>query len=520
MTELDPSILDVLIRDHLPPDALFSRMSRDHRTPMVVALETAERELAREVAIYWVEGGAPEMFSLPGLMPAPITFSTRFLTASAQLLSLRRLHSAASDIELLAERFALQFIAELTLSHGDPVAASYLIARSLLIPSGIQLMPMTVLELENTPRNEIYMTVWFFGLLHEIGHVHAYEHGWSGAVPDDLIEESVADVLDMVADPALSRQINDRLKNSGIAHSLDTAVLREEIDADLFAVRTLILATTAVVSEEGKRDFDYVDHACVILEMFAALTMLNRCVTAAMAAGAMEDRLRADPWAGNSYLVRAQVIATYLAGSIADSGAAAEEIYDTIRRRVEKSAVNDACERGISRAMRQAMFPAERERGLMDRLISTPPDVVSGMQIQPFLDLAAALQVEDPDIEALREVCLGSEIPADRHFLALWVREPDGATAPFGLQTRHGFTIFLFETVPLFEAFYEASLPLRPGFVLERAVVIGRTAFEAAVACAAAIPPEYAGQLRVVVEGTALFDRLLRSLADDTIWPD
>ncbi|WP_433579235.1 hypothetical protein [Nocardia brasiliensis] len=531
MTDLDPSVLDDLLKDHLSADARFSRITREPLTPLVTVLAIAERELAREVAVYWVDGGAPEMFSLPGLRPAPITFSTRFLVASSHLFKLLRVSSSLSPelVEDVVERFALQLIAELSLVQGDCSAACYLIARSLGISQRIEVSPTTVFDLEYMPKNEIYMTSWFLGLLHEIGHVYANDLDSSAKIGKDKetsasLDQIIDFVLEGFADAETTRSINEGLKIAGISHSLDNAVLLEEVEADLFAVRVLIESTFRVVAmdrgvDSGKVGIDYVELCAAILDMFGSLTMLSRCMAGALAVGGMVDRLRADPWIGGSYQVRAQVLALTLAHIGTQFGKDFDKVHQAVRAQVEDADRNAAYDRGISRAMRHAMFPQEREPGVVHRLTDVPLDSWERMRIEPFLALAKELRIEHPDLDIIRGLCEQPAPPQTYIFLAVWVQGPDGFSAPFGLSTRYGFTIFLFVDEALFYDFYTASRPPAQGYSLERVAVVANTAFDAVIEVAASAQP-HGERLRIVVEGTDLFDRLLRSLADDSIWED
>ncbi|WP_109524654.1 hypothetical protein [Nocardia aurea] len=525
MTGLDPSILDELVRDHLPANARFSRVTREPLTPLVTVLSMAERELGREVAVYWVDGGVPEMFSLPGLSPAPITFSTRFLVASSQLFGLKQMSWSVTPeiLEAAVERYALQLIAELSLAHGDCTTASYLIARSLCISQGFIVAPTTVFDLEYLPRNEIYMTMWFLGLLHEIGHVHAHDRGWSGVMEDEDLDQIIETVLAGVTDLDTSRRINEQLANAGTTHSLDLEVLRAEIDADLFAAHVLLQSTFRVMETDRGAKFaetglDYVELCAAILNMFGALTMLSRCTTAALIAGGMDDRVRSDPWTGGSYQVRAQVLARVLASATTQSGHDSDEVYQAVRARVEDAERHDAYDRGIDRAMRHAMYPRMREPGLVHRLSEAPLEASARTQIDPFLALAHELRIDHPDIDLIRSLAEQPTPPQTYVFLALWVQGPDGFQTPFGLSTRYGLTIFLFVSDTLFDDFYSQSLPLRQGYSLERVAIVANTAFDAVIEMATAAPHDE--KLRIVVEGTALFDRLLHSLYDESIWPD
>ena len=172
--KLGTSIVDGLISDQVGPRARWRHISSELLTPMNVTIEEATKDLPREVIVYWVDGGLPENFSLPGLDPAPIVFNTRFIEIGATMSRMIRAEEFAVELlPPLAERISLQVSAELVLKGGDAATASYLFARSLLVGGSTVLLPSTIDSLELEKKNESYMTVWFYALLHEMGHVYA-----------------------------------------------------------------------------------------------------------------------------------------------------------------------------------------------------------------------------------------------------------------------------------------------------------------------------------------------------------
>lgn len=66
MASFEERAIDEALRSELGKAASFSRYGRENRTPMTFVLDEVERQIGPRFSVYWVDGGAPEMFSLPG----------------------------------------------------------------------------------------------------------------------------------------------------------------------------------------------------------------------------------------------------------------------------------------------------------------------------------------------------------------------------------------------------------------------------------------------------------------------
>ena len=103
------------------------------------------------------------------------------------------------------------------------------------------------------------MAVWFFGLLHELGHgqrlpAHLVE---SGLLATDTIRDAVGSHLDGW-DIAAQLGVGSLLHEieADPSHPLNPASLRAELAADLFAVSVLLQATVDIKRRAATGDLD------------------------------------------------------------------------------------------------------------------------------------------------------------------------------------------------------------------------------------------------------------------------
>ena len=220
------------LRAELGKGAKFARYSRDRRTPMTFVMDEVERQIGPRFTVYWVEAGPPEVFCLPGLSPSPVAFSTRYLSLSAfvrHLLADGHLENVLIDVSY---RSALKVIAELALRHGDPDFSVLALVKSL-INKGIWLNDDDqVMSLEYEPIREPYMATWFYGLVHELGHLHPNQ-AWKFPEGHFLSDEGIIAAIKISLDqfPAYDSSIEEvmeraRYCNIGIRLGLRPAAQR------------------------------------------------------------------------------------------------------------------------------------------------------------------------------------------------------------------------------------------------------------------------------------------------------
>jgi hypothetical protein len=522
--KLDPSVVDGIISDYLGPHARWWRIGNDEVTPMNVTIAEATRDLRREVAVYWVDGGLPENYSLPGLDPAPVVFSTRFIEIQATLLRLIRATQYSPELlSAMAESISLQVAAALVLEGGDPATACYLMMRSQLVARDVWILPSTIDILEWEDKNESYMAVWFYALLHEVGHVFAADReGDVASLP--ALAKDIQEALDEVSFPAeFAEQLARRLEERGLRHSLHPDQLTAEVNADFFAIDALWRATVTVMEQDGRSaEFSSMKLAICVYEIYNVLISLNNCAYTARQVASLAD-LRDEPWVNVSYRVRLKYVLQYLA-TLLDGDGKAESASVWHSRLVGASArYADSLaviESGQARAMHQVLYPAEREEDLAVRFEALARESFLGLR--EFIDAADALGVAHPDVEYLRRRLEGTG--QDEHgcvFSTLWVALPEGTRIPFALPTMYGNLIFAFAEQDDLYAYFrdESAATLTKKARLEEVAILANHAWQVAIIFTQATPAGAQRHTHVLVEGSPLFDRMMRELADGTIWP-
>ncbi len=533
MAKLDAAILDSLISDQVGPHASWHNVIGDFLTPMSVTIEEVTRDLPKEVIVYWVNGGLPENFSLPGLDPAPIVFNTRFIEIGATMLRMIRAKEFA--IELLpavAERISLQVSAELVLKGGDAATASYLFARSLVVGGGTVILPSTVDSLEYDKKNESYMTVWFYALLHEIGHVYVeIRDGDERVISEETLQQRTEEALEEFRyPPDLVDRLNRWLESRGIRHSLHPDQLEAETAADLFAVRSLWRATHAVMEKDGQAaKFNPARLGLCIIEMFNVLAMLNNCALTTRGVTDSAVDMRDEPWINVANRIRAGILVQYmsmlLAGGPDDLEAVSRWENVFVAWSQENKDRLDAMESGQARAMRQILWPAERDSDIGDRLchLTDIPDTLAKIELRRFIALADALAISHPDLELLRAISDQAPLrPMQRKYHILWIRRANGSSFPFGLASKYGYLVFVFTArTPLYQYFRdESATGLAADFSLHEVTLAEEWEWDVITICVRAVPPELRERARIVIEGSPLFDRLMKEVASGSVWPD
>jgi len=535
---LDDTVLDHIVRSHVGASVRTWRQDRDVQNPMNVVLDVVDEVLSHPYAVYWVDGGLPEMFSLPDLEPSVVLFNTRYLEMIGHLrgiLTDRALHSEL--LEEVAEQASLRIIAELVLRYGDPGLACHLLVESLPA-STTYFLPVTLNDLERTPISLRYMVVWFYTLLHELGHVAATHRRQSDPAGG---EDYLARLIEAVTSKFFGDREDDVREWRRRAHrrdSLDRQVLVEECDADLFSVQVLYEATVRVLRKNGTLDDFSVDRlAGEILLMSALMHYMNSCVMVARF-GARLPAGAADPFNNVANSVRLNAITEFLSLYIATggdvSGYADRERVDDLRADLHAihMQINEqltAFDRGHARAMRHGLFPEERRLDVFGRLVQAfardPVAFVIRREVERFLALARSLEVRHPDLDLLAAVIARPTTAAaaevlrkrQRAFLVAWVTG-EGVDQPFGLPSQDAHVVFVFVTQRAVEYFIEESRPIvAPGFQLNVTGILSPTEQNVIITLFQRLPDERR-QLQVVFEGTDAYADRIRQLNDGTFW--
>jgi hypothetical protein len=266
-SDLAGSMLDALIRSHVGRGARMRRYTSELPTPMNAVLNNVRDHVPADVVIYWVDGGLPELFSEPYFSPPALVFNSRYIEITGFMRQMLEFDGEAVLGEL-SERVCLKLMAELALRYGDPATAAYLVTRSVLGQSVFIATGSTLLELESLDRNERYMALWFFGMLHELGHV-AVSAGTStlaAGVPQAHLRAQLA--------AAINELDSDHLDERS---EVDFDHFSDEVAADVFAVSALISSTQAVMLTELARDIRPLRFAHEVASSFFSLVTIDRC---------------------------------------------------------------------------------------------------------------------------------------------------------------------------------------------------------------------------------------------------
>jgi hypothetical protein len=269
---LDETRLARIVRRRVAAGAGVGFYDRIHRTPMTETLAVVEELLGGPLAVFWVDGGLPGMFSLPALDPPVVVFGSRHLEIVGTLHGMLRDSTTYADtyMEGMASRFSLRVIAELMLQHGDVPAACHLMIEAVL-DDGLVRLPMTIDDLEMSAIDERYMAVWFYGLLHECGHVFVardadsdsasaeqYVEGLRDAVLAELYEdEAFRDRVRATADSPFVAEVRAAAGPDGSAISRILAAAPTRHDVEVWIRRALGAEGRSVsVVFEGSEAFD------------------------------------------------------------------------------------------------------------------------------------------------------------------------------------------------------------------------------------------------------------------------
>ncbi|MFI2710217.1 hypothetical protein ACH495_08820 [Micromonospora sp. NPDC018662] len=535
---LDDDVLDHIVRSQVGAAVRTWRHERDGLSPMNVVLDVVDEVVDHPYAVYWVDGGVPEMFSLPGLSPSVVLFNTRYLEMTGHLRRVLTARELSPELMAdVAEQVSLRIVAELVLRYGDPSLACHLLVESLPA-SRTYYLPVTLMDLERTPIGHHYMAVWFYALLHELGHVHAThratgEHEPTGGDEhlDRLIEEVAREMFgaDREDDVRGWRRRRER-------DSLDHRVLREELDADVFSMQMLYAATVRVLQHNGTPDAYRADRlAGEILLMFGSMHVMNSCLLIARY-GARLAKDSLDPFQNVANNVRLNKMIDFLSlhlsggdgpGSDVDRETVAEFHAALLAMHARINEQFTAFEVGHVRAMRHAAFPEERRLDVFERLAEAfahdPTSAVLRLEIERFLTLARTLDVQHPDLDLLAAFV---DRPADaaetlarqqRVFLVPWVTG-EGVDQPFGLPAHDELVVFVFAAQRTVKHFIEEFRPmLAPGLELKLAAIVSPTEQNVVTILFQRLP-EHRRRLQVVFQGSDAFADRFRQLDDGTFW--
>jgi hypothetical protein len=265
------------------------------------------------------------------------------------------------------------------------------------------------------------MATWFFGLMHEAGHLRSAAPG-AVQLPDSLILEALESALgEWPHHPeALKNEALANARTGNIQYILSLERLRAESQADIFAVSVLFKATLEI-TRKMKRKFE-IDQFIVEMHIILNLIIiLERCQRMALAANnpdaqdlAARKEIALHPI---SYSVRARMMHLYLGLAVASF------LFQTDRPSAEQEAkclrlVNDVSsstheairevDTGMARAMRFALFPEERSMNLMSQfahqLMTSKNTVAEIIEADKIFKVADSFGIENDSVRTLQRL--------------------------------------------------------------------------------------------------------------------
>ena len=548
MDNFQEEVVKEVLRSELGKNAHYRLYDRNLRSPMNFMLDEVEREIGPRFSVYWVDGGLPEVFTLPSFSPSPVIFSTRYLSLTAVIRQLFTNNALKDVLVGIAERVTLKAMAEMALRHGDPDYAVLAFVKSTMVDSTWLIDgndAATVMELELAPMQEAYMATWFYGLLHELGHLSPLQ---MEPIPDDhpfsdsKISRMITRALEYFRYPEfIEHEAIERTKQSNSILRIDQ--IRSEGLADLFAAN-ILFKTTFNIMRENQEQFNVVHFIEEMVIFLPLIAIIDRCRRVASIASATTTHPEAHfemALHPISITVRAMMLRTYLESAITHylfntddptlkQCQQVEEMLDEINKHYQQQA--DLIETGHARAMEFSLFPERRENDwalleeFRQRLLSTVSGALSIVETEQFCRLADSLEVDSKLLRALNGIVYHPSEPirpdatGDFGYFVPWVEGPNGFNQPFGLDTKYGHLVFVFHIQSgLYKPFCKVSAEtLQSGYTLKDYVVLAPRKERLRPELAPYMPE---GQVfQVVVEGTKTFELYIEELANDTIWED
>jgi hypothetical protein len=555
MASFQEVAIEEILRSELGKAAKFERYDRKPRSPMNLVLDVAEREIGPRFTVYWVDDGPPDVFSLPGLAPSPVVFSTRHLSLTAFA---RRLFvdigPVNEDLVDVAERTALRLMAEMALRRGDSDYAVLAFVRSV---AGQGIWTASEVEaflsdknqvtgLEAEPINEAYMATWFYGLAHELGHLHPHQtqrFAQGDLFSDIWMLDAITAALERfsIYPESMKQQAIERAKQRRSQSVVGIDHVRSEGLADFFATSVLLRTTVDLMKELNREPFEierFILEMMIFLNIVGTFDRCRRVASFASATDVDKDAAFEASLYPVQCWVRALMQRTYLepavAGYLFRTGAPtppqyarAETLLDEINEGLAETI--NRIETGIGRAMQFSLYPERRENDwvLLEAFRKhTVDNRLLRIVARGFWNMVDALGVNGKLLRAFKTIVDNPDTPVrpdpigDILFSVPWVEGPNGFSRPFGLDTKHGHLVFVFlGQNEVFEIFFQVSSKmLKPGFALQKALVPVPRVERLMPELATHMPADT--RFQVVVEGTEVFAQYMKELADDTIWDD
>ena len=547
MASFEDLAIEEALRSELGRSASFGPYGRVSRTPMTFVLDEVERQIGSSFSVYWVDDGPPEVFCLPGFSHSPVVFSTRYLSLTAFIRHLFVDDWLKNVLVDVSARTTLKLMAEMALRHGDKDYSVLAFVKSVT-GKGVWLNDDDqVMALEYEPIREAYMATWFYGLVHELGHLHPRQHLFtdSPVFSDVRILDAIKVALDNF--PSYTEEIKQEALERAKQHRSDSVLgvdqVRSEGLADIFAASVLFKTTVEIMRETKQKDpnqqqFEIVQFIQEMVVFLNIIAVIERCrQVASIASTTSPSREAAFECLLHpvSIYVRALMQREYMEVSVArylfnanptpEQSKDVEKLINEIN--LHHSEAIDLVDSGTARSIEFSLFPERRDNdwALLEAFRRELPK--SGLALQEarrFCERADALGADGKLLQALKGIVddpskpLRPDPKGDLLYFVPWVEGPNGFNRPFGLDTKHGHLVFVFHSQDeLYDRFYDPSAEmLHPGYTLKKAAI--------AVSRKERLGPELAAHMpsgqsfQIIAEGTNEFVAYMNELGDGSIW--
>lgn len=427
MDGTDLQLIEATVSALVGRTAKYRRYDRTLDTPLNFVVNEAKKSVTHDFIIYWVEGALPELFTLSGFSPTPIVYNTRYIE---QVYLLRRLsvhEYLARFRDELSERACLRVMAELAVRHKHTEWAIQAFLQSI-IGQGIftaDIPGKSLLDLETEPVDASYVATWFFGLVHEIGHIYASE--FQGLENSMFSQKSAIDALRVILehlafpDEVKRKTISDAQEGDP-AYVLSPKRLATEALADTFAVSVLFYSTRDLMRQAGRDTFRVETFLAEMSIASLLIMMLDRCKQMALIADQEIEESRMDDLGDDldlkpvSYQVRLLMTRRYVKILVAAHLFSTRYPTEDQLRKVDRlfEAIDEtltgnkrAMYEGLTRAMRFALFPKERRQNLIGQFateLAQFDNPIAPIEAIRFCDLAESFDSGNESVQDLRRV--------------------------------------------------------------------------------------------------------------------
>jgi hypothetical protein len=373
--------------------------------------------------------------------------------------------------------------------------------------------------------------VWFYGLLHEVGHVHASANEHAPAELEDRIAEAMTLAMANLGWTRETFEATAReLADAGRTHAMRPEQLRVEATADTFATKLVWEATKFVLMGRDRKLVPF-EMAVATLRMFDIIAMINRAAT--------ESRLFTQPWRASeedplkplAITVRINAVFDVLVSLVHDAltprrllrrgpaGPSRPEVQAVLNDRfLQSQARRQAIEDGVRLASAHAHAVNDRLPDVASRLAARMKEArVYGFPLRRFFELADALSVSHPDIDGLKALRDSGTQPVAKDYYMLLETLRDGSGRLFGVQTSGVLLVPVFasRTGAIIHVIEKARARVAAGTSLSVVFISVRWQWDLAREVAERLPEAQRRRCRVVVEGCRTFDNAMARVFDE-----